>query len=101
VDLGLDRDRYRGAAQNCGKHCSVVKTAIDFYEAVPLFVVFKHLRVVLDAPVELDFATIHDFSLFVIFQLVGVDLENLVFADRSFDNHLLYLVCFKNFAGFG
>ena len=70
MDLGLDRDRYPGASQNGGKHRSVVKTALDFYEAVPLFVVFEHLRVVFDAPGELDFATIDYFSLLVIFQLV-------------------------------
>lgn len=65
MDLGLDRDRYRGATQNCGEHYAVVESALDFYEAVPSFVVFKHLRVVLDAPVELDFATVDDFSLLV------------------------------------
>ena len=83
----LDSDRYRGASQNRGKHCSVVKTALDFYEAVPLFVVLKHLRVVFDAPGELDLATINDFSLLVIFQLVCVDLENLVFANLATWRH--------------
>ena len=63
MDLGLDRDRYRGATQNGGKHCSVVEPALDFYEAVPPFVVFEHFRVVLDAPGELDFATINNLAL--------------------------------------
>ena len=63
MDLGLYRDRYRGAAQNCGKHCSVVESALYFYKAIPSFVVFEHLRVVLDAPGELDFATINNLAL--------------------------------------